>query len=104
MIIKMARSHITVALVATTSALLIISSLLSQFGFPRFQYYHWTFESVSNYRVRQQIPINPLNSGSVISDDGTQYLLGVGKADITGYRQEIASGQPILMVGYQTSC
>ena len=83
---KMARPHITVALVATSFALLIIFSLLSHFGFPSLQYYHWTFDSSSNYRVRQQIPINPLNSGSAISDDGTQYLLGVGMADITGYR------------------
>lgn len=83
---KMARSHIAVALAATAFALLTIFSLLLHFGFPSLQYYHWTFDSVSNYRVHRQIPLNPLNSGPVKSGDGTQYLLGVGKADITGYR------------------
>lgn len=90
---KMARSPVAVALVGATFALLIIFPLLSYFGFPRLQYFHWTLESVSNYRVHRQIPLIPLNSGPIILDDGTQYLVGVGKADITGYRKEIASGQ-----------
>lgn len=85
-IMKLARSPVAVALVATTFALLIMFQLLSYFGFPELHYFHWTFDPISNFRVRQQIPITSLNSGSVISDDETQYLLGVGKADITGYR------------------
>lgn len=82
----MARSPVAVALVITTLALLIIFQLLSYHEFPRVRYYHWTFDPISKFRVRQQIFIPPSNSGPAISEDGTQYLLGVGKADITGYR------------------
>ena len=82
----MARSPIAIALISTTFALLILWQLLSHFGFPRLQYFHWTYNSFPNSRVPHQIPLLSSDSEPVAPDDGTQYVLGVGKADITGYR------------------
>lgn len=84
----MARSPIAIALVTTTLVLLLVFQLLSHFGFPKFQYFHWTYGSFSNFPVSHQVPIISLGgegSEAFASDNGTEYLLGVGKADITGY-------------------
>jgi hypothetical protein len=81
----MARSPTAVALVAATCALLVIFQLLQRFGFPRFQYFHLIYDSSSRNLVSTQIPILLPNSEVGASDNGAQYLLGVGKADITGY-------------------
>lgn len=92
---NMARSSVAVALAATTFTLLIIFQLLSHYGFPRLPYFHWTYDSFSSLLVSHQIPILSPDSETVVSDSGTLYLLGVGKADITGYRYETASDHAI---------
>lgn len=85
----MARVHIVAALGTATLALLIIFQLLSQYGWPEVDflglkyYYQWT-NSPSN-----QWPFNPASYEPASSEDGAQYLLGVGKADVTGPVVEI---------------
>lgn len=92
---NMGRSPIAVALVATIFTLLIIVQLLSHYGLPRLRYLHWTYDSFSSLLVSHQIPIFRPDSEPFVSDNGTLYLLGVGKADITGYRYETASDNAI---------
>ena len=87
----MARLHIAATLVTAISVLLIVFQLLSHFGLPELdflhlQYYEYTTESVPNQR-----PILPPldQSSHPAGQDGGRYLLGVGKADITGPVVEI---------------
>ena len=81
----MARSPTAVALVAATGALFVIFQFLQHFGFPKLQYYHWTYDSFSRNLGSNQVPIMSPNTELNVSDNGARYLLGVGKADITGY-------------------
>ncbi|KAJ9624792.1 hypothetical protein H2203_004742 [Taxawa tesnikishii (nom. ined.)] len=82
----MARSHITIALAAATIALLILFTLIQQFGLPELDYWH------------QHSSIGKDNGQRVLDDPaqaawsdraGDRYLLGVGKGDITGPSVEI---------------
>lgn len=81
----MARFHIAAALVSATFALLIILQLLSSFGFPKLDFLQLRYEAPFRQQESHRNPINSSATSSGVSDDGTQYLLGVGKADITGY-------------------
>ncbi len=81
----MTRSPVAIALVAATFALIILFQLLSHFGFPQLDYFHWKYDSFSGFSASHQTPILSQNIESRETDNGTQYLLGVGKADITGY-------------------
>ena len=84
----MARSHLAVALATATILLLVTFHLISTYGLPRFGYLHLhnIFEG-NNEGSSHQIPINyPLGSHESSEDPSkSRYLLGVGKADITGY-------------------
>ena len=82
----MARSPIAVALATATIALLITFHLISTFGLPTlgFLNLYYVLEGPENTPFTQ-IPINPPLAESEASQDASSYLLGVGKADITGY-------------------
>jgi neutral ceramidase len=84
----MARSHIAVALGATAFALLVIFQLTSTLGIPELDFWHWTVQEQGN-----GIPQTHLfgekdaaedAAADAVTAEGSQYLLGVGKADITG--------------------
>ena len=69
----MARSHIGVAIVATFLVLLLAAQLVdltSYLGGP------WFLRHASTTRTPQET--------TAAAADGDQYLIGVGKADITG--------------------
>lgn len=85
----MARLHIAAALATATLALIIISQLLSQYGWPKvdflkLRYYYPTIDCAPS-----QFPINPPDNKASSSQHAALYLLGVGKADVTGPVVEI---------------
>ena len=86
----MARFHIAAALGAATLAILVILHLISRFGLPALDFMHLTNDASTIGSPTNQYPINPpYNKGSEVANDETLYLLGVGKADITGYSSRV---------------
>lgn len=81
----MARLQIATALASAAFALLLVFQLLSRFGLPKLDFLHLRPEAPLGYPTLHQIPINTPSASSDSLEDGTRYLLGVGKADITGY-------------------
>ena len=81
----MARSHIAVALGGAAFTLLLIFQLISSFGFPEITFLNidWTETLVGSSPY--QIPISEDEWVHVAKPNEDLYLLGVGKADITGY-------------------
>lgn len=84
---EMARAHILAALTAATVTLLVAFHLISAIGLPQLDFLHLRYED-ERPRI-PQVPIAPLSAepspdAEGTSDDQTRYLLGVGKADITG--------------------
>jgi len=84
----MVRLHIAAALVSATAVLLITSQLLSNFGLPNIDFLDLRHEGDWFGAIRHQYPFTS-HEGHAESDDGDLYLLGVGKADITGPVVEI---------------
>ncbi|KAH7082594.1 neutral ceramidase precursor [Paraphoma chrysanthemicola] len=78
----MARSHIAVALGAAIVASLIIAQLVINLGFPTAEFWHWRLDQTYN-GAQQTHLISEKQSGELV-DDPASYLVGVGKADITG--------------------
>lgn len=83
----MARSHMLTALAAATVLLLTTSYLISTLGLPELDFLNLRYasEPTQNIADTKQIPLNPPAATEQSHDGQTQYLLGVGKADITGY-------------------
>jgi neutral ceramidase len=79
----MARSHFVVALATALTTLVIISQLISSLGFPTVDFWHWRGEQLLHDGTEQTHMYGAKQSGDVV-DDPSQYLIGVGKADITG--------------------
>ena len=79
----MARSHILAALGAAIVASLIISQLVIHLGFPSVDFWHDRLDQ-SNHAQHPFYYGSKKQSGELV-DDPASYLLGVGKADITGY-------------------
>lgn len=88
----MARHHLAAALASAFFALLLVFQLLSSFGFPKIDFLHLRPKASLEYPTLHQIPINSPGSNSDSLENGTRYLLGVGKADITGYGSERYGG------------
>lgn len=84
----MARLHIAVALASASFALLLVLQLLSTFGFPKLEFPQLRPEVPQGNPTLHQTPINPPGAHAGGAENGTRYLLGVGKADITGYGSE----------------
>ncbi|KAL9099798.1 MAG: hypothetical protein Q9163_004748 [Psora crenata] len=85
----MTRLHLAAAITTATFALLLVLHLVSTFGLPRLD-----FLQLRGYRsivdsYEYQRPITPPSKGVNAANRQTQYLLGVGKADITGPIVEI---------------
>ena len=78
----MARSHIAVAFGAALFASLIISQLVVNLGFPQADFWHGRLDQ-DRHDVQQTHLFSGKQTGELV-EDASQYLIGVGKADITG--------------------
>ena len=85
----MARLHIAAALATATVALIIIFQLLSQHGWPEVDFLKLRYHYPMIASVPGQFPINPPHNEASSSEHAALYMLGVGKADITGPVVEI---------------
>ena len=85
----MARVHIAAALATATIAFLIVLQLLSQYGWPEVSFLDLKYDRPLTGPVSDQWLLGSPFNEQVSSEDGGQYLLGVGKADITGPVVEI---------------
>lgn len=81
----MARSHIAVALGAALVASLIIGQLVINLGFPSVDFWHARLDRP--YTGAQQDSFFSEKQDGGAANDASSYLIGVGKADITGYVQ-----------------
>jgi hypothetical protein len=80
----MPRSRFEIALAATTFTVIVTVHLISSYGFPTldfFDFYQGQRWESGNYQ--HVFPGQTDWSGSNV--EGDRYILGVGKADITGY-------------------
>jgi hypothetical protein len=80
---SMARSHIAVALGAALIASLIIAQLVVNLGFPVADFWHGRLDQT--YTGAQQDHFTSEKQDPGLADDASSYLIGVGKADITGW-------------------
>lgn len=78
----MARSHIAVALGAALVAILIVGQLVVNLGFPNNEFWHWRLDQTYD-GIPQDLFMSTKQDGALV-EDPSQYLIGVGKADITG--------------------
>ncbi|KAF2732904.1 Neutral/alkaline nonlysosomal ceramidase [Polyplosphaeria fusca] len=78
----MGRSHIAVALGASLVTLLIVAQLVLNLGLPNVDFWHWRLDQ--SYHDIPQTHMNSEKQATELADDPSQYLIGVGKADITG--------------------
>lgn len=81
----MARYHIAAALAGATFSLLVILQLVSTFGLPQLDFLRMRYGATTRNSFSHQIPIKSGAPDLKALDDDGLYLLGVGKADITGY-------------------
>ncbi|KAF9697917.1 hypothetical protein EKO04_004002 [Ascochyta lentis] len=75
----MARSHIAVASSAALVAVFITVQLILSLGLPSLDFWHWSLD-----QSYHDIPQDPFMGDGGPVEDASQYLIGVGKADITG--------------------
>lgn len=80
----MARSHSVAALAIASLALFITFHLISLYGLPCVEFFQFQHGSEGTAATPNQIPLVPPASQPALSEEGPLYLLGVGKADITG--------------------
>ncbi|KAF2848395.1 Neutral/alkaline nonlysosomal ceramidase [Plenodomus tracheiphilus IPT5] len=93
----MARSHIAVALGAALVASLIIGQLVINLGFPVVDFWHARLDNSYHGGGVQQDSFLGLKQSGEVDNDPSSYLIGVGKADITGPVVELN------MMGYANS-
>lgn len=86
----MARSHIAVALGAALIASLIIGQLVVNLGFPSVDFWHARLDQTYNGAQQDSFFSEKQDGGA----DASSYLIGVGKADITGYGHETPPARP----------
>ncbi|KAL8844596.1 MAG: hypothetical protein Q9205_003583 [Flavoplaca limonia] len=86
----MARSHIAAALAVACLGILITFHLISQFGLPNVGFFHFHDIHPEATASPNQVPLGPtVSRPGKTEGDGSLYLLGTGKADITGPVVEI---------------
>ncbi|KAL9584646.1 MAG: hypothetical protein Q9212_001982 [Teloschistes hypoglaucus] len=85
----MARVHVAAALATACFGLLIAFHLISHFGLPDVGFFHFKQSTDGVYSAPNQIPFVPEESQPGADDGRPAYLLGTGKADITGPVVEI---------------
>ncbi|KAF1972669.1 neutral ceramidase precursor [Bimuria novae-zelandiae CBS 107.79] len=78
----MARSHAALAFGASLFAILIFSQLVVNLGFPHVDFWHGRLDQDYTKYEHTQL-FRPKQAGAA-ADNPSQYLIGVGKADITG--------------------
>jgi hypothetical protein len=81
----MARSHLLVALGAALFAALLIAQLIIDFGFPQVDFWHWRLDQDAYHAIPQSRFFGGKQAAELVDDASSSYLIGVGKADITGY-------------------
>ncbi|EDU45117.1 neutral ceramidase precursor [Pyrenophora tritici-repentis] len=91
----MARSHIAVAFGAALIAILIVGQLVINLGFPSVDSWHARLDQSYNGAQQDQFVSEKQDGGA--GSDPSSYLVGVGKADITGPVVELN------MMGYANS-
>jgi neutral ceramidase len=67
---------------AALVASLIIAQLVINLGFPAVDFWHGRLDNI--YNGAQQDRFNSAKQDGGMADDPSSYLIGVGKADITG--------------------
>ncbi|KAL6705031.1 hypothetical protein ACN47E_007434 [Coniothyrium glycines] len=80
----MARSHMAVALAAALVAALIISQLVIDLGFPTPALWHSRLDQSHGGPPHHHMHFLGEKQGAEAVDEPSSYLVGVGKADITG--------------------
>ncbi|KAF2087652.1 Neutral/alkaline nonlysosomal ceramidase [Saccharata proteae CBS 121410] len=86
----MARSHVAFAVAGATFALFVAFQLVCSFGLPEVDFWHWqkygSWREYEDAQVRLPHLQEPgmLHGGVKSAASSDEYLLGVGKADITG--------------------
>ncbi|KAL9612413.1 MAG: hypothetical protein Q9167_003007 [Letrouitia subvulpina] len=80
----MARSYLATAVAVSTLATVVIFHLITSFGLPQSTFLDPKYDGSGTEGIPGQIPFNAEENPTAVSEDGTKYLLGVGKADITG--------------------
>ncbi|RMZ67584.1 neutral alkaline non-lysosomal ceramidase [Pyrenophora seminiperda CCB06] len=78
----MARSHIAFAFGAALMAILIVGQLVVNLGFPSVDSWHARLDQTYNGAQQEHFVSAKQDSGAAA--DASSYLVGVGKADITG--------------------
>ncbi|GME28464.1 Neutral alkaline nonlysosomal ceramidase [Neofusicoccum parvum] len=83
---RMARTHIALALGAASLSLFLAFQLISVFGLPTVDYWHWKQSGAWQHVDGAQTHVFELKeaAAAAAAASGDQYLIGVGKADITG--------------------
>ncbi|KAL8907404.1 MAG: hypothetical protein Q9171_005869 [Xanthocarpia ochracea] len=85
----MARSHIAAALAVACVGILTTFYLITQFGLPNVGFFNFRQSSPEATAAPHQVFLGPAASRPTVTEDGPMYLLGTGKADITGPVVEI---------------
>jgi neutral ceramidase len=83
----MARSHIVVAIGTSLLVSLLISHLVVNLGFPNVDFWHERLDQDNHHLSPGHLYSSKQANGE--EDDPSQYLIGAGKADITGPVVEI---------------
>lgn len=78
----MARSHMAVAFASALFAALLISHFVVTLGFPKTDSWHSRLDQ--DHKHREKTHLYSGKQANDAADDPSQYLIGVGKADITG--------------------
>lgn len=76
------------AAAAVASSFTMMLLVFQFFGVPKIDFPHLRPKASVDHPTLHQIPIDLPGANSDSLENGTRYLLGVGKADITGYGSE----------------
>jgi neutral ceramidase len=79
----MARSHFVVALGTALFTALLVSQLVINLGFPQVDFWHWRLDQQEHHDIPQTHVFSEKQDNGT-ADAPSQYLVGAGKADITG--------------------
>jgi neutral ceramidase len=90
----MARSHVAVALGAALIASLIVGQLIIHLGLPQVDFWHRRLDQDQYQYDHAQTHLFNGKQADEAVEDPSQYLIGVGKADITGYAARTGSRNP----------
>ncbi len=81
----MARSYLVLATASSAVFLLLLWQLISSFGWPQLPLSRYYSSLRTPHGVLDQVSLGDDAYEPPTIRDGSRYLLGVGKADITGF-------------------